>query len=188
MDWPPLFDSLWCVQPCGAVGSHQTRRHNGDTVHLSYWSHHREQVGRCTGMQEKPALFQALRNRREGFLVIPPVIFTPPRGPEPTPSSNKPSGSESNISIRGGGGRGGRKKKASTCWSALRDQQRASTRSVTTWCCSSDLVNHFVQSRRPASASSGSSQLGSLSASQTLREVFKCAPAAMRSLNDLFIC
>lgn len=61
-------------------------------------------------MQEKPALFQALRNRREGFLVIPPVIFTPPRGPEPTPSSNKPSGSESNISIRGGGGRGGEKK------------------------------------------------------------------------------
>lgn len=50
------------------------------------------------------------------------------------------------------------------------------------------LVNHFVQSRRPASASSGSSQLGSLSASQTLKEVFKCAPAAMRSLNDLFIC
>lgn len=62
-------------------------------------------------MQEKPALFQALRNRREGFLVIPPVIFTPPRGPEPTPSSNKPSGSESNISIRGGGGRGGEKKR-----------------------------------------------------------------------------
>ena len=62
-------------------------------------------------MQEKPALFQALRNRREGFLVIPPVIFTPPRGPEPTPSSNKPSGSESNISIRGGGGGGGGRKK-----------------------------------------------------------------------------
>lgn len=49
-------------------------------------------------------------------------------------------------------------------------------------------MNHFVQSRRAASAPSGSSQLGRLSASQTLKEVFKCVPAAMRSLNDLFIC
>lgn len=142
MDWPSLFAFLWCIQLSGAVRSHQTgrqRRYSAPELLKPpqrasgeiYWY-----AGKTRSISSPSKLLRGFPCNpiRHIYSCIPSTsqLSKHPWGPEPTLSSNKPSGSESNISIRKGG------KKASPCWSALRDQQRASTSSLTMWCCFSD--------------------------------------------------
>lgn len=194
--WPSLpslrsFDAS--ALRCSRISSGQAD--NVDTVHLSDWGRHSEQVGRCAGMQEKPDLFQALRHGSEGFLVIPFVIFTPAsppppdsrsvhEGPEPTLSSNKPPGSESNVLMRKKLGWGGlhhaNQHSEISRGQVLPHQSCGVALQI--------LVNHWLESRTPAPASSGPSQLGSLSAAQTLKghlnvRLQQCA----HSMTSLFV-
>lgn len=133
-------------------------------------------MARCAGMQEKPALFQALLYKLRGSPCNPicHIYSRPPPGPPP--SSNKPAGFESNTSIR-------RERERERGPEIYIGQVVPHPACDVAW-----LQIFFGANGFRASASSGSSQLSGLSAAPALREAFKCAPAAMHSLNDLFIC
>lgn len=115
LDWPSLFDVLWCIQLSGAVRSHQTGRQRRYSAPELLQPPQRASgemhwyAGKTSSISSPSESLRGFpcNSIRHIYSCIPSASPLPkhPWGSEPTLSSNTSSGSESNISIREEGGK-----------------------------------------------------------------------------------